>query len=259
MHWKKLTGRSLTPWEKIVSQVITGEFFGADRIDYLLRDAKSTGVAYGLFDYHQLIETLRVLPSVDHGTDELQLGIDENGLESCEALLLARHFMHRRIYQYSSVRAYNFHLRRFLRANLDPNQFRSVEEFLAATDTEIIASLRLAAKDPKHPGHTDAACIMYRQHRFRAIALPPEIQESDLERFKKENSLTDADVEWEFVKETPPADRFSFPVIRKQIILKKACDCSDLLLNIPAPRNHWIYVAPEHDLELIHFLEEWGM
>jgi hypothetical protein len=258
-HWKALTGRSLTPWEKIVSQVITGEFFGADRIDYLLRDAKSTGVAYGLFDYHQLIETLRVLPSVDHGTDELQLGIDENGLESCEALLLARHFMHRRIYQYSSVRAYHFHLRRFLRANKAPHQFRSVEDFLSFTDTEIIANLRLAAKDSDLPGHTDAACIMYRQHRFRAIALSAEIQESDLERFKTEQNLTGADIEWEFVKEPPAADRFSFPVVRKQIVLRKACDCSDLLLNIPAPRTHWVYIAPEHDLELVRFLEDWGM
>ena len=60
---------------------------------------------------------LRILPSVDRGADELQLGIDENGLESCEALLLARHFMHRRIYQYSSVKAYNFHLRRYMKAN----------------------------------------------------------------------------------------------------------------------------------------------
>src|SRR3990172_7200365 len=115
--WQEVTGKSFTPWERIVSEVITGDFFGADRIDYLIRDAKSTGVAYGLFDYHQLIESLRILPSVDRGSDELQLGIDENGIESSEALLLARHFMHRRIYQYSSVKAYNFHLCRYMKAN----------------------------------------------------------------------------------------------------------------------------------------------
>ena len=77
-NWKEVTGNAFTPWERIVSEVITGDFFGADRIDYLIRDAKSTGVAYGLFDYHQLIESLRILPSVDRGADELQLGIDES-------------------------------------------------------------------------------------------------------------------------------------------------------------------------------------
>ncbi|MBM3184405.1 MAG: HD domain-containing protein, partial [Chlamydiae bacterium] len=51
--WKALTGKGLSPWERIVSELITGDFFGADRIDYLLRDARSTGVVYGLFDYHQ--------------------------------------------------------------------------------------------------------------------------------------------------------------------------------------------------------------
>src|SRR3989344_4684564 len=75
--WKGLTGKGFTPWERIVSEVITGDFFGADRIDYLIRDAKSTGVTYGLFDYQQLIETLRVLPSANRGADELLLGIDE--------------------------------------------------------------------------------------------------------------------------------------------------------------------------------------
>ena len=45
--WRAFTGKSFSPWERIVSEVITGDFFGADRIDYLLRDAKSTGVLYG--------------------------------------------------------------------------------------------------------------------------------------------------------------------------------------------------------------------
>lgn len=256
-QWKALTGHSLNPWEKIVSQLITGDFFGADRIDYLLRDAKSTGVAYGLFDYHQLIETLRVLPSVEHGSDELQLGIDENGIESCEALLLARHFMHRRIYQYSSVRAYHFHLRRFMRAKLFLKQLASVEDFVAFTDTEVVSALSQAARNPALPGHFDATCIMYRQHRFRAIALPQGIQKTDLESFKKTYRLSDLDVEWEFQAEESCLARLSFPVSRKHVMIRKAQDCSDLLLKVPSHQPSWIYIAPQHDLNLIQFLESW--
>lgn len=253
-RWKEVTGESFTPWERIVSEVITGDFFGADRIDYLLRDAKSTGVAYGLFDYHQLIESLRILPSVDRGADELQLGIDENGLESSEALLLARHFMHRRIYQYSSVKAYNFHLRRYMKANYS-KKLDTVDDFLALSDTDVISALNKAAKDPKLPGHADAKCVIFRQHRFRAIALPDQITEEDLKKFKAQNKITDTEIDWEFNRNEIPAERFSFPVSRRHFVIQKARDCSDLLLKVPSKKANWVYISPEHDLELVNFLE----
>jgi hypothetical protein len=252
--WKGITGQPFTPWERIISEVITGDFFGADRIDYLIRDAKSTGVAYGLFDYHQLIESLRILPSVDRGADELQLGIDENGLESCEALLLARHFMHRRIYQYSSVKAYNFHLRRYMRANYAKNM-DSVDEFLSLSDTDVISALGKAAKDPKLPGHADAKCVIFRQHRFRAIALPDHLIEEDLKKFKAKCNLFEGEIDWEFHRANLPPDRLSFPVSRRHVIIQKARDCSDLLLKVPSKKANWVYIAPERDLELVNYLE----
>ena len=256
--WKKLTGKTLNPWEKIVSELITGDFFGADRIDYLLRDAKSTGVVYGLFDYHQLIEMLRILPSVDRGADELQLGIDENGLESCEALLLARHFMHRRIYQYSSVKAYNFHLRRYMLANYSLKMLKSVDDFLSLSDTDVISSLNKAAKDPSLPGHLDAACVIFRQHRFRAIALPEAMTEAVLLDFKKKAGIKNGDIEWEFLPASPPCERFCFPVSKRHVVIQKAKECSDLLLKVPSKRSNWVYVSPKYDLDLIHFLENWS-
>ena len=255
--WKEIKGTSFTPWERIVSEIITGDFFGADRIDFLLRDSKSTGVAFGLFDYHQLIEMLRILPSVDHGTDELQLGIDENGLESCEALLLARHFMHRRIYQYSSVKAYNFHLRRFMKANYNIVPAETVDDFISISDTDVILSLNKAAKDTKLPGHMDAKCIIFRQHRFRAISLPDGMCEKDLKEFKLKNRLKDGDIEWEFQSVAPPPDRLCFPVSRRHVLIQKARDCSDLLLKIPSKKYNWVYISPEHDFDLIKFLENW--
>jgi HD superfamily phosphohydrolase len=255
--WKALKGESLSSWEKIVSGLLTGDFFGADRIDYLLRDAKSTGVVYGLFDYHQLIEMLRILPSVDRGADELQLGIDENGLESCEALLLARHFMHRRIYQYSSVKAYNFHLRRYMLANYSRTILESVDNFIAVSDIDVIASLHASAKNPKLPGHLDAKCVIYRQHRFRAIALPDTMTEKAMKEFKAKAKLKDVDIDWEFQKADPPMDKLSFPVSKRHVIIQKARECSDLLLKVPSKKSNWVYISPEHDLELVNFLETW--
>ncbi|MEN9654772.1 MAG: hypothetical protein RL235_884, partial [Chlamydiota bacterium] len=253
--WKAMHQTGFTPWERIVSQVITGDFFGADRIDYLLRDAKSTGVAYGLFDYHQLIEMLRILPSADRGSDELLLGIDENGLESCEALLLARHFMHRRIYQYSSVKAYNFHLRRYMQAVFFQKMMDSVDAFLSVSDTDVISALNKAAKDPSLPGHKDARCVIFRQHRFRAVPLPETMIVDHLKQFKKNARVSDADFEWEFTKETSPLDRLCFPVARRHIVIQKARECSELLVKVATQKSNWAYVTPEKDHEFATFLE----
>ena len=256
--WKGLTGKGFTPWERIVSEVITGDFFGADRIDYLIRDAKSTGVTYGLFDYQQLIEMIRILPSADRGADELLLGIDEDGLESCEALLLARHFMHRRIYHYSSVKAYNFHLRRYMKAVFFKKMLESVEDFLSISDTDVISALNKAAKDSKLPGHRDAQSVIFRQHRFRAIALPDEMTEKDVKTVKATQQLTDDEIDWEFHSQQLPPNRLSFPVSRHHIVIQKARECSDLLLKVPSKKSNWIYICPEKDLDVIHFLESWS-
>lgn len=258
VKWKELTGKPFTAWERIVSDVITGDFFGADRIDYLIRDAKSTGVAFGSFDYLQLIEMLRILPSVDHGGDELQLGIDLNGIESCEALLLARHFMHRRIYQYSSVKAYNFHLRRYMRAIYSPKMMLDdLETFLSISDTDVISSLNKAAKDPKLPGHADAKCVIFRKHRFRAIALPDEVTEVELKEYKAKNKLKDSEIDWEFVKGDVTPVPFSFPVSMRHVNVQKACDCSVLLKQVPSKKSNWVYISPENDYDLIAFLAKW--
>jgi HD superfamily phosphohydrolase len=255
--WQNLRPQTpFTPWERIVSQIITGDFFGADRIDYLLRDAKSTGVVYGLFDYHQLIETLRILPSVSRGTEELQLGIDENGLESCEALLLARHFMHKRVYQYSSVMAYNFHLKRYMSECFSGKL--GIEEFLNWSDPDVICSLKKAAQDPKAKGHEDAKCIMFRQHRFRATALSDGVTEKDLFTFKKKIGLSEREIAWEFHKGSPPLDNLNFPVSRRHILVQKARDCSDLLLKVPEARMNWVYIAPKSHLLMVDFLESWN-
>jgi len=38
---------SFTVWETLLSEIIVGDAFGVDRIDYLLRDAYHAGVVYG--------------------------------------------------------------------------------------------------------------------------------------------------------------------------------------------------------------------
>lgn len=60
---KKAFPLQLSTWEAILSEIIVGDAFGADRMDYLLRDSYHAGVQYGTFDQHRLINTLRILPA----------------------------------------------------------------------------------------------------------------------------------------------------------------------------------------------------
>ncbi|MBM3184591.1 MAG: hypothetical protein FJZ64_04735 [Chlamydiae bacterium] len=107
-------------------------------------------------------------------------------------------------------------------------------------------------------GHADAKCTIYRQHRFRAISLPENMKEEDVQKFKEKEKISNEEIGWEFHKIEPPPDRLSFPVSRRHVILQKARDCSDLLLKVPSKKSNWVYIAPERDLLLIDFLENWS-
>ena len=228
----------LTPWERVVSEIITGDFFGADRIDYLVRDSQCTGLAYGLFDYHQLIEMLKIIVTPE---GDLALGVEENGLESCEALLLARHYMHKRLYQYSSVKSYSYHLARFMET-VYYDLCEDLDHYVAMTDNEVLSDLNAASRDASHPGHFDAKCLYLRNYRFRAIPLivPPE--EGELLRLKKE--LGD-EIDWELSRSGEKRTGLPFPVLKQDGVVDIGDNLSEIF--VPREERSWIYVAPQYE------------
>lgn len=50
---KELPNQPFSTLETILSEIIVGDAFGVDRMDYLLRDAHHVGVPYGLFDHNR--------------------------------------------------------------------------------------------------------------------------------------------------------------------------------------------------------------
>ena len=83
-------------WESILSEIIVGDAFGVDRMDYLLRDSHHTGVAYGRFDHYRLIDTLRILamPTADGAAEfgEPALGLEDGGLQLYRTRFLGHTF-----------------------------------------------------------------------------------------------------------------------------------------------------------------------
>lgn len=239
--------------ERMLSQVVTGDFFGADRIDYLLRDAQCTGVSYGLFDYHQLIEMLCVVSF----EGQLHLGIEENGIESCEALLLARHFMHQRVYQYSSVKAYKYHLSRFMKGFFaETNYLGSLEGYLSLSDCEVLAALRKAAKDPTSPWHLDADALMRREKRFKAVFIKEGIEETQLKALQVQLEIPSESIYLELASLKTEAKGLCFPVLTRSGSVVPADECSKIF--IPAGSGQWVYLAPEYEKAWRGAIEKWG-
>lgn len=237
---KKFEGE-FTPWERVVTEIITGDFFGADRIDYLLRDSQCTGLAYGLFDYHQLIEMLKIIMTPE---GDLSLGVEENGIESCEALLLARHYMHKRLYQYSSVKSYSYHLARFMET-IYYDLGEDLEHYIAMTDNEVLSELNSASRDPSHPGHFDARCLYLRNYRFRAIPLihPPQVEE--LEELK--GKMGD-EIDWELSKSAAKRTCLPFPVLKQDGTIDIGDNLSEI--SVPPKERSWIFVAPQFEQDV---------
>ena len=171
---RKAPDLQFSKWEAILSEIIVGDAFGVDRIDYLLRDSHHTGVAYGKFDHYRLVDELRILPSYQ-GSSEPALGINGGGIYSAEALALARYFMFSQVYYHPIRLVYDRHLQDFLSDWLSQDSLlkegtfpTDIEGHLRTTDDEVNSAIRLAASDSKLPGHRPASCITRHRH-FKLI------------------------------------------------------------------------------------------
>ena len=163
----KATDLSYSPWERLLTEIIIGDAFGVDRMDYLLRDSLHTGVAYGRFDHHRLIDTLRILPLAADSASrtEFALGVESGGLQSAEALLMARYFMYSQVYFHPVRMIYDQHLIDFLADWLPGGKFATnLESHLSLTDNEVTAEILATARCETKAGHTWAKRLINRGH-----------------------------------------------------------------------------------------------
>jgi HD superfamily phosphohydrolase len=164
---EKWNGGPFTPWEELMTEIVTGDPFGVDRIDYLLRDSLHAGVAYGRFDHHRLIDSLRIL--WDEDQQKAVIGIEAGGLHAAEALQLARYFMFEQLYFHRVRRALDVHLKAYLRTYLPGGTYPStVAEHLRITDDHVLARMQDDVTDEGSPGHALASRILQRRF-FRVL------------------------------------------------------------------------------------------
>jgi hypothetical protein len=246
--------------EAILSEIIIGDSFGADRIDYLLRDSHHSGVAYGKFDHYRLIETLRVLPKAYEDSEEPALGVEAGGMQSAEALLLARYFMFSQLYFHPIRRIYDIHLSDFLRVFLHEGTIPiDVEEYLKLTDSEIMTGIYAAYRDPKNPAHDPARRIVERKH-FRVlysrnpidIAKTTEagkaICEAASKKFGEDKIRHDTYVQ--------KGSDVTFPVLEKDGRIVSSRMKSEVLNTLPVVKIDTVYVDPSLEDAAKRWLEK---
>lgn len=78
----------------VLKDIVSGPT-DADKLDYLLRDGYYAGSEFGSYDLVRIIDTARI---IDKDQPESFLGFEDNGVWAVEAVLLARHHMHRAVY-----------------------------------------------------------------------------------------------------------------------------------------------------------------
>ncbi len=101
-----------------------------DQLDYLIRDAYYTGVAYGMVDTSRLLQMMRV--------HDGRLVVDRKGVGSVENMLVARGLMYSSVYFHKTVRIAELMLSRAIALLDDVKPF----EFFRMTDAEILVELR---------------------------------------------------------------------------------------------------------------------
>lgn len=251
-------------WETVLAEIITGDAFGVDRMDYLLRDSHHAGVAYGKFDHYRLIDTMRILPSAPSDTSgsELQpaLGVEEGGLHSVEALMYARYFMFTQLYLHPIRRIYDLHLKEFLQNWLQASQYSTeLSHHLDMSDCEVNAGLRSCLRQAKHPAQKSAERIVARQHFRRIYSRNPEdqrinpqagalIAEALAREFGHDNIRRDAYTQ----KGSAP----DFPVRFDSGQVVSSLAASEALITLPVAAIDFIYVEPTLETEATQWLEK---
>jgi len=132
---------------------------GVDRMDYLMRDAHYTGVAYGVIDYKRIISTL-----VFHGGEVV---IREKGIQAAESLLVARFLMYPAVYLHHVCRIADAMMLRALEELKDRGT--PVEEIMNMDDISLVTVL----KEEKGIPRDVATRILNRDLFKRAVFLSP--------------------------------------------------------------------------------------
>jgi HD superfamily phosphohydrolase len=149
--------------KRYLSQIVSGAV-DSDQLDYLVRDAHYTGVAYGVIDLDRLVEMMDVFNG--------DLVVDKGGLSAVEGMLVARALMFSSVYFHKTVRISELMLAKAVES-LGPEDIFSMHRM---TDASLLARLEVEGGYCREI----ATLIKYRRLFKKAYAIPvADVREED--------------------------------------------------------------------------------
>jgi len=210
--------KEITEMDKKSLAAIVDADVGADRMDYLKRDALNTGVAYGLIDTDRLLHMTRM--------EKNELCILEGGIEAAEWLLIARFMMFSTVYLHKTVRIATAMLHRAIKNSIEDGTVKP-EEFILLGDDFALARMRQSKKASYY-----VECLTKRK-LYKEIAAISEKKLGKREAEKIEKELSER-FGCEIIFDYPTA--FSKPVSLKIKLrsgkLAKLDDISELVASL---------------------------
>ena len=120
-------------WKKTgIFEIVRGGL-GTDRLDYLLRDAKHTGVAYGVVEYDRLLRKM----FMENG----KVGIEYSALGVLESLFFARFLMFYHVYFHHTTIIANEMLKHAIKLLVEKCG-QEPQHIMKMTDCELISTLK---------------------------------------------------------------------------------------------------------------------
>lgn len=171
MSQKKIINiiRGGTQKKQYMSQLLNSSV-DVDQLDYLIRDAYYTGVAYGMIDIKRFLQTLII--------NNNQLAVRKKGVGVVENILMARTLMYSAVYFHKTVRIAELMLSKAIELISDADPF----EFFKMTDVELINELKKMGSFQ----HEIATRLKYRKLFKQAYATArTNLDERDINAIKK--------------------------------------------------------------------------
>lgn len=161
-----ISGVSPSPLQGLISGSID-----LDKVDYLSRDARMSGVPYGTVDVDRLLSSLTLVEVEPH---RYEVGVQEKGISALESLLFAKYQMYRNVYWHHAVRSATCMFKRAVRGAVKRGSV-TVQGISEATDDGLMELL--IGRDCNQL----AARIRARHLHKRALDLPASDVPSGLE------------------------------------------------------------------------------
>ena len=204
---------------KLFNYLLSSDF-DVDRIDYLIRDAHHTGVAYGFIDVDRLIRTITM-----NRKTSAQLAILQKGRQAIENFLIGRYHMYQSVYYHKTTVAFELMMERIYEALLkegyngapdldairkfeesdlarydDFSVWHQMETYQGKSDFLKESIKMLSERKPIKVAYQEPSLAMAKEKSsvWSVLLMPPQ-----RELLSKDSGVEE---EWIFISEPPPVE-----------------------------------------------------